>query len=220
MNNKNLSRAVLATLVTANVVFAEGTVDVEAKQQQINVIQNQVAVVVDGKVLAKDNIIYNNTTYLPVRAVSESLGLKVNYDGTNKRVDISQGGMVKMETITNRKNAVKQSWNADINGLQVYTNDALINADNIVFNGVTYLPLRAVGEATNVDVDYNSNTKTVYLYTNTYGGEHTQIEVPKASNTVNVGSPDPNNLLDGIFGGTAANSGGSGSVVVDMDKLQ
>lgn len=37
-----------------------------------------------------ETFIYNGTTYVPLRAVSESLGKNVNWDGTNKRVYIGE----------------------------------------------------------------------------------------------------------------------------------
>lgn len=51
--------------------------------KNIPVLENDIEVVVNGKILNSDNFVYNDTTYLPLRAVSETVGLKVTYDGTN-----------------------------------------------------------------------------------------------------------------------------------------
>ena len=48
--------------------------------QNINVLPNTIKVVVDGKEVQADNFLYNDTTYLPIRAVSEALGKDVQYD--------------------------------------------------------------------------------------------------------------------------------------------
>ena len=45
--------------------------------QNINVLPNTIKVVVDGKEVQEDNFLYNDTTYLPIRAVSEALGKDV-----------------------------------------------------------------------------------------------------------------------------------------------
>ena len=52
--------------------------------QNINVLPNTIKVVVDGKEVQADNFLYNDTTYLPIRAVSEALGKDVQYDTHNE----------------------------------------------------------------------------------------------------------------------------------------
>lgn len=49
--------------------------------QTISVQPNLINVIVNGEKLNVDNFLYNGTTYLPIRAVSEALGHNVDYDG-------------------------------------------------------------------------------------------------------------------------------------------
>lgn len=46
----------------------------------ISVLKNDIKVVVNGESVTADNFLYNDTTYLPLRAVSETLKQPVNYD--------------------------------------------------------------------------------------------------------------------------------------------
>lgn len=58
--------------------------------QTINVLPNTIKVVVDGKEVQADNFLYNDTTYLPIRAVSEALNMDVQYDNTTSTATISE----------------------------------------------------------------------------------------------------------------------------------
>lgn len=58
--------------------------------QNINVLPNTIKVVVDGKEVQADNFLYNDTTYLPIRAVSEALGKEVQYDTQTSTATISE----------------------------------------------------------------------------------------------------------------------------------
>lgn len=56
----------------------------------INVLPNTIKVVVDGKEVQADNFLYNDTTYLPIRAVSEALKMDVQYDNSTSTATISE----------------------------------------------------------------------------------------------------------------------------------
>ena len=100
--------------------FASGSV-----RKTLNVIYNNIKLVVDGKPVefGKDSagnqiepFIYNGTTYLPVRAVGEALGKKVDWDGATRTVYIGQkpGEVSYMtETIQPYKNYGVRIYNLD-----------------------------------------------------------------------------------------------------------
>lgn len=83
-------------LVTAAVILF-GTVSVTAGTKQIIEIDNGVEVYMNGEKIAMtdeqgnhvDAFIYNGTTYLPARAVSEANGNEVSWNKDNSRVDIT-----------------------------------------------------------------------------------------------------------------------------------
>lgn len=123
----------------------------EAIKQNINVVYNNIKIVVDGKIIVPEDVngnivepfIYNGTTYLPVRAVSQALGKDVDWDEKTKtvyiseiispqtptKVETSEKGTVKVEeediplTETPRTNTVevpKEEGNGSSNQRTVY----------------------------------------------------------------------------------------------------
>lgn len=56
----------------------------------ISVLRNDIKVVVNGNEVTADNFLYNNTTYIPLRAVSTLLGEHVEYDETNNTAYIGE----------------------------------------------------------------------------------------------------------------------------------
>lgn len=64
----------VSMMVIAGAVSAAGAWDT------IDVLRNDITVVVNGENVTADNFLYNDTTYLPLRAVSEALNQTVTYD--------------------------------------------------------------------------------------------------------------------------------------------
>lgn len=48
--------------------------------ENISVVRNTIAVTIDGNKFEHDNFVYEGTTYVPLRALTETLGLGVEYD--------------------------------------------------------------------------------------------------------------------------------------------
>ncbi len=82
MKKKVLIIVLTLCLVFQNVTFA-------ATWNTLAVLMNGMTVKVNGQIVQSDNILYNGTTYLPLRAVSEALGAKVNYIDETKTADIT-----------------------------------------------------------------------------------------------------------------------------------
>ncbi len=69
-----------------------------------------------------------------------------------------------------------------VDGVKIEPKDANGNTvEPFIYNGTTYLPVRAVGEAINKQVSWDGNTNSVYLG-----------DIPK-TNTTSTVSPNPNN---------------------------
>lgn len=66
-----------ALLMSSTVIYGKTKRTIEA-------IFGEVKIVVNGKLLNNETLLYDGTTYVPLRAVSEALGQKVQYDETTK----------------------------------------------------------------------------------------------------------------------------------------
>ena len=64
----------ITSLLGAGIVCASGT------WENIPVLRNDITVVVDGTEVTADNFLYQDTTYLPIRAIGTALGENVEYD--------------------------------------------------------------------------------------------------------------------------------------------
>ncbi len=102
-------------------------------------------------------ILKGGTTYLPVRAISQALGLTIEWDDENQNIYING----KPENITKG------------DGITIYINSQPFVAKDIKGNvvapfsqnGSTYLPVRAIGEAFDKRVSWDGATKTAVLST-------------------------------------------------------
>ncbi len=124
-----------------------------------------------GYVYLNDNAIdgesltYMGTTFLPVRKVSEAMGLKVDFDKDTNVINLTKGGDVEPLNGTAEKKVKQVYDNLTLNSVSLYVDGELIESDNILYNGTTYLPIRAISEAVGVEINYDTDSKIVYLTT-------------------------------------------------------
>ena len=113
----------------------------------------KIKIVIDGARIYPDSdpIIIDGRTLVPIRAVAEKMGYSVGWDAENQIV-----------SLVNPDNMLH---------FQIDTNVALRNIETeipldvapMIINNRTYLPLRAVTEAMDASVNWESNTKTVII---------------------------------------------------------
>lgn len=80
--------------VIASMVLCSGTVAfAKVANMNIPVSYSNIKVIVDGKQLqtSKEPFTYEGTTYLPIRAVAEAVGMNVGWDGPTKTVTLTSG---------------------------------------------------------------------------------------------------------------------------------
>lgn len=92
----------------------------------------------------------NNSILLPIRALSQYFGYTVNWNSSLGQIDIIEGNKKISLFINNTK--------AYING-----EEAQLNVPAQMIEDTTYVPLRFIGEALDMSVDWNSQTQTVNL---------------------------------------------------------
>ena len=114
----------------------------------------------DVKINANGNIlkdaqavIQNGSTLLPVRSVSNAFGCEVNWDGDTKTVSVNKGD-TQITIVIGQKE------------LTVNDTKQTISAPAQIINGRTYVPLRALGEALNCEIQWVNDTRTVEITPN------------------------------------------------------
>ena len=155
-------------------------------------VKPDVAVTLNGEFLQfsdeKGNtvypIIYNGSTYLPVRAVSELMGEPIEWVNSAKMVLIGMtlSNPDKQHINTETARYVKTvEYRCEEQGLlaeaylkpdvkilydfeeQKFKNVVGAPVYPIIYNGSTYLPLRSAAELMGIDIGWDNETKTVYL---------------------------------------------------------
>lgn len=135
--------------------------------ETIAVLRNDIKVIVNGNELSADNFLYNDTTYLPVREISESLGMNVEYDEDTNTAVISERNYIMNES------SAQYPLNGAYN-VPVYTTNGI--AGDL---GYPYVEVRDIEEyAKSIGVnrvllvrdDPDGNTKTLYQAYNDENG--------------------------------------------------
>ena len=184
----------LVALVLALATICSLTVGASAvTTQNISVqLSPNITVKLDGKAQSMTDVngnpvyplLNDGTTYLPVRAVSNMLGVDVDWDGATQTVILTEptGGRrpaastsstgtkpapstvtVQLSpNITVKYNGITQRM-TDVNGNPVYP---------ILNGGTTYLPIRAVSNMLNVNVNWDGAAQTVLLSSSPDAAEH------------------------------------------------
>lgn len=113
---------------------------------------SKISVVKDGKALSFDVApqIVSGRTMVPYRGIAESLGAQVSWDAKTRTVKVVKSGQELKLTIGSRT-AYK--------GTQRVTLDSA----PVIVNGRTLVPLRFVGEALGLWVNWNGSSRTVTL---------------------------------------------------------
>ena len=119
--------------------------------------------------------IYDGTTYLPIRAISEIFGATVSWDDATKSVYIEtkENEITSTENDYVPKTMYKETVTAYRN-VNLYINNELHVPENVkgnevdvfLIDGTTYVPARYISNIYGVDIAWENSTKSVYI------GEH------------------------------------------------
>lgn len=157
MLKKSLALLTCLIMLFTSAVFAE---DVKPEEN----INTEIQIVIDGENLIPKDVngkivhpfLLEGTTYLPVRAVSEALGQQVEWDGINRIVYIGEKPSMALEA----SDVIK----IVINGTLIEPKDVNGKVVNpFLIDGTTYVPVRAITEALGKKIDWDGETRTVYI---------------------------------------------------------
>ncbi len=115
--------------------------------------------------------IINERTMVPLRAIFEALGASVNWDEATR-------------TITSEKDGTSIKMTVDSSIMYVNGNEVTLDSPACVVDGRTLVPVRAISEAYNTNVDWNGDTRTVTI-TSSDAGEVAPISYEDISANVN-----------------------------------
>lgn len=125
--------------------------------------EKDITVTLDGELLTFDvaPAIINNRTMVPLRKIFESLGADVKYDENTKQITAVKGDI---------------TVNLCVNSLNMYVNDKLYELDipATVVNNRTLVPIRAVSEAFDCDVEWIEEEKNVKITSKYAEGENNE----------------------------------------------
>lgn len=118
--------------------------------------QNDVKIYVNGKFVKSDKppLIFENRTFVPVRVIAEDLGAKVEYNREDRTVNIERDD-ASIHIVIGDDTA----WFSD----EIKAGPVPIDAPAFIKNNRTYLPLRAVSELFDMNVNWDSKKRAVYI---------------------------------------------------------
>lgn len=173
MKKHRLHDFVLGMVIVALLVALAVPALAVTGRKQMEVDNTDIHLHVDGIPVSASPFASGGTTYLPVRAVGEALGMDVRWDGPTHTVYITDPTEPSTTNSNTSSTTVtgKQTIDVDyldiklvVNGKEVTPKDVNGNVvEPFAYNGTTYLPVRAVGEALGKSVRWEGETKTVHL---------------------------------------------------------
>jgi hypothetical protein len=134
---------------------------------------SKISIQVDGIELKTDvnPMIIADRTMVPVRAVTEAVGCKVDWFAEDQRIVIYSpaGGDSLLVMHAGDSRVTVNSHNGDTGAVtgEVVT----IDAPPVIVNNRTLVPLRFIAETMSFGVDWDGDSQTVFLYSAYYGGD-------------------------------------------------
>ncbi|QSX05520.1 hypothetical protein JYG23_12690 [Sedimentibacter sp. zth1] len=103
---KKSKRNFMIVLVISLVVLSLTPVFGQGISKTIKAMFNSVTIFVEGKQVSTDNFVYDKTTYVPLKSISELTGFDVNWDDETRRIDLT----IKNNNINNPEDNNKYNF--------------------------------------------------------------------------------------------------------------
>jgi len=131
---RNLKCIVLGMLI---MLLITGTVFAVPVTKTIEVVFNKVNLTVNGQKVTADNILYNGTTYVPIRATADALGKVVGWDPITNTASINDKGSTPTpapstnDVASKIKSKAEEKWPGNFS-MQKYEIDRQTEAYNTI----------------------------------------------------------------------------------------
>ncbi len=139
---------------------------------EIKVKIDDVEVVFDQQPIIKDN-----RTLVPMRGIFETMGATVKWDNSTRTVEGIKNDIVVIMTIDDKV-------------IQINDKSIVLDVAPIIVNSRTLVPLRAVAEAFDSEVEWDGVTRTVIINTNEMGNINTEDSKYKLDEVDNINIED------------------------------
>ncbi|MBR2382222.1 MAG: PepSY domain-containing protein [Anaerotignum sp.] len=174
MKKKWIALGVTLVMTAAMAIPAMAAIDYETAR-----LRPDFTITIDGKDKnfkrsdgsAAFALVYEGSTYLPLRAIGEAIGRNVNWDEDTKTITLE--GKREVKDSSNKavegkakdvSVQVRKDFTIVIDGKeQTFRTSSGKVIYPLLYEGSTYLPLRAIGQIMGKAVDWDSDTKTVTL---------------------------------------------------------
>jgi hypothetical protein len=159
--------AIAATVAPAPAAYAENG------SRAIKVYYQNLKITVDGRmIIPKDAngaqvhpFLYEDRTYVPIRALASALGFSVSWDAASSTARISRdgGGSPSYGAPAGKQSSETISVQyADIS-VSIDGKKAALDSEPFLYGGTTYLPLKDVAGALGCAVGYDHETRTISI---------------------------------------------------------
>jgi|GEM_PF-4627022 len=165
----------LLALSPLTVLGLSGAKDVSAAYRGIKIkIEGKLQYITDANGVPVEPFIIDGTTYLPIRAIGHALGYDVGWDGPTNTASLRKksGQLTILEgqpslpsgTTTKTIQINYRDIKIMVNGLEVIPTDVNgVYVEPFLYNGTTFLPVRAVSQAIGYSIGWDAATSTVSL---------------------------------------------------------
>ena len=186
---KMLILTAFVTLFTAVSAFGETVrviqIDLTYNGKTVQYREQEVSVIVDGKRLENLDmpaVIIDDRTLVPLRAIFESMGASVSWDGDTQKItaDFDNGDNIVMFINNKAGVANGNAFNMDVAPM--------------IINDRTMVPVRAVAEAVGADVGWDNATRTVTVNSYIIGGDASE-EPEQPDNEPEQTVPEDNTVV-------------------------
>lgn len=177
--NKNLSRLTALALALGISFSAAGSVGASHADQQITASYRNIRLMVNGAYYTPTDtagnvvplFIYNGTTYGPVRAVCEAFGYNVNFDTSTNTVIVGDKLDPRVSTVADPGKNTDEQIGIAYRDVKIKVGGQLINptdeggtpVEPFLYNGTTYIPVRAVANSLGQEVVWNGQKSTIQI---------------------------------------------------------